>query len=81
MPSDSIQKPRHPVINGPDHSHLLAAGDGTGLWAWRSDDGDLILQNLECDITVPATALRDLAEAALAIHVHNGRPDVKAAAK
>jgi hypothetical protein len=65
---------RHPATFGAEAAWSLPGGDG--LAAWRTDDGGLVLQNEECDILIAASLLRHLAEAALAVHVHNGRPDV-----
>lgn len=46
------------------------------LWGWRLDDGSVVLQSDDGDVTVPAWALPRLAQGVLAVHVHNGRPDV-----
>ena len=73
---------RHPATYGSDQAWLLAnvaTDDGAPLYVWRTDDGAVVMQNDECDIVVPAGALRRLAEAALAVHVHNGRPDAAGA--
>jgi hypothetical protein len=59
--------PQNPLTLGPE------------VAAWRSPDGDVILSDQYGDITVPASMLRHLAEGLLSVHVHNGRPDVKAA--
>jgi hypothetical protein len=67
---------RHPATYGPDAAWPVPAPEV--LHVWRTREGGMVLQNDDCDILVPAEALRRVAEAALAIHVHNGRPDAKA---
>lgn len=78
----STERLAHPATQGPGSAWLLTHGSASGhedVWAWRVSDGSVVLQSNECDLAIPADCLRKLAEAVLAVHVHNGRPDVKAA--
>lgn len=62
-------QPHNPAAGGPRSYGAL--------WAWRHDaDGAVILQSDECDIVIPADCLTSVANGLLAVHVHNGRPDV-----
>lgn len=46
------------------------------LWGWRLDeDGSVVLQSDDGDVTIPADCLTSVANGLLAVHVHNGRPD------
>jgi hypothetical protein len=47
------------------------------LWAWRKPNGDVVVQGPDGDVTVPATHLPVLARSLLAVHVQNGRADLK----
>lgn len=60
--------PTNPRAGGPT--------DRTALWAWRLDDGAVVLQSDDGDVTIPADCLTSVANGLLAVHVHNGRPDV-----
>jgi hypothetical protein len=51
--------------------------EAAGIWAWRlDDDGSVVLQSDDGDVTIPADCLTSVANGLLAVHVHNGRPDV-----
>lgn len=49
------------------------------LWAWRLDDGSIVLQDDTGDVTIPPGRLPLLARSLLAVHVHNGRPEFREA--
>jgi hypothetical protein len=49
------------------------------VWAWRLDDGSVVLQSDDGDVTIPPDCLGSVANGLVAVHVHNGRADVKAA--
>jgi hypothetical protein len=55
------------VSDDPEHGEL---------WAWRLQEGHVVLQGDDGDITIPAHKLALVARSLLAVHVHNGRPDV-----
>lgn len=48
------------------------------LWGWRLEDGSVVLQSDDGDVTIPQDCLTSVANGLLAVHVHNGRADVKA---
>jgi hypothetical protein len=48
------------------------------LWGWRLEDGAVVLQSDDGDVTIPAECLTSVANGLLAVHVHNGRPDTRA---
>jgi hypothetical protein len=63
------------------HPQNPRAGGPTGrlaLWGWRLEDGAVVLQSDDGDVTIPAECLTSVANALLAVHVHNGRPDTRA---
>lgn len=69
----------HPLCASLNGERAWRVGECAGpdsLWAWRMSDGDVVLQGDDGDVTIPADKLADVARALLAVHVHNGRPDV-----
>jgi hypothetical protein len=61
-------QPLNPKAGGPREAHAL--------WAWRLEDGAVVLQSDDGDVTIPADCLTSVANGLIAVHVHNGRPDV-----
>lgn len=47
------------------------------LWAWRLDDGAVVVQSDDGDVTIPPDCLTSVANGLLAAHVHNGRPEFR----
>jgi hypothetical protein len=47
------------------------------VWGWRLEDGSVVLQSDDGDVTIPQDCLTSVANGLLAVHVHNGRADVK----
>lgn len=64
-------QPLNPKAGGPrEHG---------ALWAWRLDDGSVVLQSDDGDVTIPVDCLTSVANGLISVHVHNGRADTKAA--
>ena len=61
----------------PLHEHADMSTPVASLWAWRlGDDGSVVLQSDDGDVTIPADCLTSVANGLIAVHVLNGRPDV-----
>lgn len=45
------------------------------LYLWHVEDGAVVIQGDDGDVTIPASALPAVAQGLLAQHVTNGRPD------
>lgn len=64
-------QPHNPKAGGPRNHDAV--------WAWRLEDGSVVLQSDDGDVTIPVDCLTSVANGLMATHVHNGRADVKAA--
>lgn len=62
----------------PLHEHADLSTPVADLWAWRLEDGSVVLQSDDGDVNIPQDCLTSMANGLLAVHVHNGRPDVQA---
>jgi len=66
-----------PWLVAPLNEHRPEVVEAAPLWGWRLDeDGSVVLQSDDGDVTIPADCLTSVANGLLAVHVHNGRPDV-----
>jgi hypothetical protein len=61
----------------PQNPRAGAPAGRLALWGWRLEDGAVVLQSDDGDVTIPADCLTSVANGLLAVHVHNGRPEFR----
>lgn len=84
IPSSQHQLP-HATGEHPWRVHSLNPKVGgprpyDAVWAWRLEDGSVVVQSDDGDVTIPADCLTSVANGLVAVHVHNGRPEFRATA-